>query len=85
MLEWKYCKDAVDKKEEARDLTVSGGEALKEASEEWLYRGCGMDLGWILKVEKFTSWEGPPYKGGNSFAKTKWHEKPYWRRKSFKY
>lgn len=45
MLEWKYYKDAVDKKEEARDSTVSGGGAQKEASEEWLYRGCGMDLG----------------------------------------
>ena len=54
-----------------------GGSALEPGGYECKIIGA--------KVEKFTNWEGPPYKGGNSCAKTKWHEKPFWRRKSFKY
>lgn len=43
MLEWKYYKDAVDKKEEARDSTVSGGGAQKRQVKS----GFTEDVAWI--------------------------------------
>lgn len=60
MLQRKYYK-MLWMKEEAGESTIPGGENQKEASEEWLCRERDMNLGWILKVEEFTNWEGPPW------------------------